>query len=338
MTQLSIKRVFSKEEMLSYSEILRNSIYAKSKLLQFAAINSFDDAHLVFALFVFKHNIPLAQLGVYNNPELIYNNQKVLAIGNFECIYSDDISDLLFTEVERYAKEIGCIYIIGPMNGSTWSNYRFIVQGDEKVFFTETFHPGRYNTLFLNAGFTSIAKYISARDVTLNCNKAEIESTKNKFIEKGVTFRNMRLEKFDEELKKIYHFTIQSFKNNFLYTPITYETFYQKYFGIKGFINSSYVLLSEYKGELAGLIFCIEDIYNTEQKSLIIKTLARLNIRELAGLGTLLGDMIIQKAAEDGFSSVIHAFMHEQNVSAKISEDKSGEVFRRYALYAKSIK
>jgi hypothetical protein len=47
----------------------------------------------------------------------------------------------------------------------------------------------------------------------------------------------------------------------------------------------------------------------------------------------MLANAFHERAKKRGFSEVIHALMHETNLSATHSSDKGGAVFRRYALW-----
>ena len=48
------------------------------------------------------------------------------------------------------------------------------------------------------------------------------------FEQKGIKLRNFDPEKFEEDIRKIYEISVQSFVNNFLYTEISFDEFYNK--------------------------------------------------------------------------------------------------------------
>ena len=105
-------------------------------------------------------------------------------------------------------------------------------------------------------------------------------------------------------------------------------------------IDPDFFRLVECQDKLVGFIFAIPDYLQKEHDgkvdTLIIKTVAKVPDRRYAGLGNYLVHKIHQKAAQKGFSSVIHALMHDNNTSRSIS-DKSAKTIRQYALYGKRL-
>ena len=71
-------------------------------------------------------------------------------------------------------------------------------------------------------------------------------------------------------------------------------------------------------------------------ETLIIKTLAILKERPLAGLGSFLVQRCEARAFNLGFRRIIHALMHVSNYSRNISRGQ-GRIIRRYTLYVKSL-
>ena len=98
----------------------------------------------------------------------------------------------------------------------------------------------------------------------------------------------------------------------------------------------SFKLLAEKEGQLVGFMFGFPDLNQARRgrrvDTAIAKTLAVRPGRTGAGLGSVLLDQFHQAAARLGFRRVIHALMHQDNRSMKISR-RTGRIFRRYALY-----
>ena len=72
------------------------------------------------------------------------------------------------------------------------------------------------------------------------------------------------------------------------------------------------------------------NLYNKDNKSLVIKTLAQISDYKYRGIGSYLVEYLHQKAQLAGYNSIIHALMHKNNVSANIL---SGELYHKYKLY-----
>ena len=87
-------------------------------------------------------------------------------------------------------------------------------------------------------------------------------------------------------------------------------------------------------GRLVGFLFGLPDLAEgPAPTTVILKTYASLRF----GVGRLLADTFHQTAAELGFRTVIHALMHEDNLSASRSATYQGTVIRRYALLGRTL-
>ena len=75
-------------------------------------------------------------------------------------------------------------------------------------------------------------------------------------------------------------------------------------------------------------------IRNRREKSLIIKTLAQIPDYKYRGIGSYLTEYMHKKAKDAEYDNIIHALMHENNVSANIL---SGELYHEYKLYGVKI-
>ena len=62
----------------------------------------------------------------------------------------------------------GCATAIGPMDGTTWRRYRFMVdRGPEPAFFLEPDNPDDWPQHWRSAGFSILATYTSAANEDL---------------------------------------------------------------------------------------------------------------------------------------------------------------------------
>ncbi|MBL0098611.1 MAG: hypothetical protein IPP46_20610 [Bacteroidetes bacterium] len=116
---------------------------------------------------------------LYHNPLLTYEHKKSRCIGNYEAVEDDKYGLALLQQIEADAKASGSEYLIGPMNGSTWENYRFSTDHNHPNFFLEPWHPLYYNRHFLKAGFTVIESIFPAGHIL---NRSGRFSSKKKCI------------------------------------------------------------------------------------------------------------------------------------------------------------
>lgn len=252
--------------------------------------------------------------------------------------FLSDCADFLHTRHQ-------CQTVIGPMNGNTWLKHRFVLESNGRPpFLMEPTDPQHFRDTFEAAGFSILSRYSSSM-IDLTCDQPEFTRLENKLQHAGVRIRNISPEQFEQDLTAIFRLSLLSFSNNFLYTPLDQASFIRTYKEARQMIDPELVLLAERQGELVAYVFCIPDhstadqTHNTvsAQPSLIVKTLAALPERSLAGLGTVLVARAQQKAKTKGYQEAIHALQFENNASQRISQRFSATRFRRYALMAKSF-
>ena len=281
---------------------------------------------------------PKARVALYNNPNLSFNTTKSACIGNYECIDDATIADHLLQFITNEAKKTGIQFLIGPMNGSTWDNYRFSTHHNSPNFLLEPYHHLYYNQQFEESGFTPISQYTSSIDTDLECNHPDILKREAELLNEGVVIRSINMNDYEGELKKLYPVITNSFKSNFLYTPIKWETFFKKYMEAGKIINPEYVLIAEDKhGNIIGFIFAYDDLYNRKEKSLVVKTLARHESKQWAGLGQVLSNRVVSNVKSKGYTSLIHAFIISHGTSRGTSEKFHGKVYKNYVLYGKVL-
>lgn len=285
-----------------------------------------------------KDNKNVARFALYINPKLEYEGMKTITFGSFECIENEQIALQVIGLIEKRAKELGFDFLLGPMEGSTWNNYRFSDHNRLPNFLMEPYHHDYYSSWFKNYGFEIIAEYYSNRDTELKVVSEDLVKAEKHFNSLGIHFRTFDLENAEEELKKIARFCNLAFQNNFLFTPIKEEDFANKYLKFLKYFDPELILIAERENkEVVALIFNIQDHNNKEQKSLIIKSLARLKDKDLKGIGAFIVYKTYEKAIEKGFESVIHAMMIKENSSVDLSEKYHGEDYKSYSLFGKKL-
>lgn len=265
-----------------------------------------------------------------------FANHRVGLIGQFQA--PDDAASVeLLDSACKVLSEKNCTLAVGPMDGSTWNRYRFVSRSDcRPAFFLEPQNPSFFPEHFHKAGFREVAKYHSAYAKNVRVAKSHTASLARRLHGEGVRFRTLDLSNYESELKKIYAVCIESFANNFMFTSICEEDFLALYKPLKAFVDPKLVLIAEVEGEIVGFNFCLPDHCAAEEKTMIVKTLARRTDRKYAGLGKLMLAMSHNNAADLGYSAVIHALFHEQNKSSVLSGELA-QTFRDYSLYARTL-
>jgi GNAT superfamily N-acetyltransferase len=230
----------------------------------------------------------------------------------------------------------GCDTAIGPMDGSTWKSYRLVSDaGNEAPFFLEPRNPHDWNAHFLESGFDVLASYHSS--LSLNPTPdPRVPDVRERLLKNGITTRTANPARLTAELSELFEVALESFSENFLYTPISKEAFLQLYQPLLSQLPPQFIRIAEHDGRAVGFAFSVPDMVRSERDTLILKTVGVRRGRVYAGLGRLLGDELHDLARAAGMPRVIHALMYDANVSAN-SSARTSEIIRRYALYARKL-
>lgn len=233
----------------------------------------------------------------------------------------------------------GCNFAIAPIDGNTWRRYRAICdRGDEPLFFLEPDNPPAWCEQFQAAGFATVAHYYSALNTDLSQQDARLTKLEAKFADR-IRIRSIAVDRLEAELDAIYQLSLISFQQNFLYTPIDRAEFLAQYRQVVPFLKPELVLMAEQNGQLVGFLFALPDLLAAQRGAIdtvIIKTVAVLPGRELAGLGSLLLARAQAIAHHLGYTRAIHALMHETNRSLNLSR-RYAVSMRRYCLFGRSV-
>jgi GNAT superfamily N-acetyltransferase len=235
----------------------------------------------------------------------------------------------------------GCTRAVGPMDGSTWRRYRFVVErGEAAPFLLEPDNPDRYPEHWRAAGFRPLAHYSSALQDDLSLEPPHLERILGRLEAAGIRIRPLLMERVEEELRGIYRVTLRSFESAFLYTPISEDDYLQMYRPLLPLVRPELCLIAEADRPL-GYLFALPDALQAQRgqavDTAIVKTVAVLPEVATRGLGSALVALLVREARRLGYRRAVHALMHEGNASQRISRDYRARQIRRYALFAREL-
>ncbi len=281
---------------------------------------------------------PLARAARYRADRLDWEGRRVALVGYYECVERQDVAEALLAAVEEDARADGADYLVGPMNGSTWDDYRFSTSHDFPNFLLEPYHHLYYIQQFQDAGFGVISRYTSNIDTELACDWPQVFDKEREFADNGVRIRPIDTARLADELEALHPFIDETFSGNFLYSPIPKSRFVEKYRAAAPIIDTDFVLIAEDADRRpVGFVFSYPDAYNRRGGSLIIKTLARASGKRFAGLGHVLANRVIRVARQRGYRSVVHAFIIERGDATLVSGNFAGRPYKEYVLLGKPL-
>jgi hypothetical protein len=278
----------------------------------------------------------------------ILEGERPGAIGHYAA-QDTESSDAVLEAACARLTAAGCTQAIGPLDGSTWQPYRLVVgSGPEPPFFLEPWTPAYVADRWRARGFTPIAEYVSAVAEDLSREDPRFQRAATRLENAGIRIRPLDVREADADLRRIHALCLESFRSNFLFSPIGVDAFLEGHRKLLEFVRPELVLLAERRqpsgkeiaGGLCGFLLALPDVLeaNRQQRvdTVIVKTVAVLRAAGVAGLGSVLVARAHRLARELGFRRAVHALMHERNVSRNISR-RYATPFRRYALFARPL-
>jgi hypothetical protein len=296
-----------------------------------------EQEYLQCCFTVEENSLVLARLCCYLNPYHSDKSEKALTFGCLDVPNNYEVFTMLFEAVIEEAKNLGCSVLIGPMDGSTWNTYRIVTSPQPDPFFLEVENPPFYKDLFTTYGFETLAKYKSTYADSIEVNWEQNLESYHHFTDIGVMFVPFDKEKCDKIFSELGVLCNESFKNNFLFSPIEIDAFVGKMKLLLSLINPRYTILARHKEKLVGFIFCYQDIYSKNEKTIVVKTLARDPSSIYKGLGSVLSSIAMKNAKADVFTKGIHALMVDLNTSTYISDKFRSKFLRSYELLSYKI-
>ena len=249
---------------------------------------------------------------------------RTAALGAFACDDASSGATLIRATMDELCAE-GFEAVLGPMDGSTWAKYRLATWSDGRPsFLMEPENPAHHVEAFAASGLQIVSRYISS---ARPADPPEPSSAPPP----GLRLRNFDPANAEAELTAIHGLSLATFSRNAFYVPIPLQPFLDSYRPILPALDPDLVFMVENDaGELQGFLFGTPNFAEgPKPQSVILKTYAS----RAKGAGSMMANAFHAVVHAKGFATVIHALMHDDNLSATHSRNTGGEVFRRYALW-----
>lgn len=265
-----------------------------------------------------------AKLRVYlNAPD--WDGTRSAAIGAFTS-QNKKAGAVVLDQALGYVRDQALTQVIGPMEGDTWHSYRFVTESDgSPAFLLEP--PDRPEVLaaLTEAGFTQISSYFSARVALPQAAQTAPDPTDAFTVEPWDATEPETL--FDQ----VFTLSTEAFSKNAFFKPITRDAFLAMYMPLVPMLKRELIFFARRPdGSLAGFLFGTPNYAEgPAPKAAILKTYASLE----KGAGRHLAHAFHSAAADAGYTTAIHALIHDDNLSALRSATEGADVFRRYGLF-----
>jgi len=268
-------------------------------------------------------------------PEPDDPSRRIGAIGQFHCVDRESGRRVLDRACEAL-RDAGCARAAAPLDGDTWHSYRCLTGGEGSAprFLLEPWNGPEPVDALRAAGFAPWARYSSSRIALESVDTAaRWKRVEDRARRHGVLLRRWNPDRAESELDRLFALSKAAFRDNFLYTPISRESFLALYRPAVPLVSPEFVLLAERGDETVGFVFALPDTCAPEGKRLVVKTLAVHPSCRRLGLGALLVHRVQEAARKAGFREAIHALQYEDNASLQITARQAGEPIRSYTLF-----
>jgi hypothetical protein len=266
------------------------------------------------------------------NLQLKFNDYKIATLGFYECIDDKDASNALLSHSQKYAKSLGLDYIVGPLDYATWFSYRFVHPSPNPPVYLEPYNKDYYIDQFLTFGFHEIAEYYTYL-VEKPFGDPRFERVKHRLEGKGIEVRKTD---FRNELPQMYEAEKEFWKKQFLYMDISYDEFLISKSKIPDIVDKDFTY-GFYHPELGlcGFWISIPDLYDESGKTIMAKSIGRLDKKEIGGLG-LYATYLAHEEIFKKYPRLLHALMRKDTESARYFKDEV-QVYKKFSLYGKEI-
>jgi GNAT superfamily N-acetyltransferase len=268
-------------------------------------------------------------------------------IGWYECTEDLDMHNEIMDQAIEWFEAKGCKSIVGPVNGTTWGNYRFNLACEYPLFPGEPYQPLYYVDFWEQSGFESDIYYkteVPPKDIIQESNLAQVQELLGKYGIIVEHFPKVIGEKLENQL---YTFYDECFQKNPLYSLIHKKTYLELSRKAESILEADHsFLLKDGKGLPIAVFISFIDVYHLakvpvtehQRKKLIIKTIATHPNYQNKQIGTIMVNLIHNLAYQNGYEEVIHAMMHVGNVTSKVGSKKfQTKVLRTYALMKREL-
>jgi hypothetical protein len=252
-------------------------------------------------------------------------------IGSFVAADDPEAVARMLHDAARWLREQGAKQVIGPMDGDTWHHYRVNAGPfDEPPFLLEPTNPPYYDALWRAAGFEVIEHYTSKRIGHVGFLAEMIGPFYERAIKRGYRFRSIDLWRLDEELELVWRLSMDIFRDNPWFSPISLEEFLKLYAGIEQILVRQLVLFAEYGGQEVGFLFAYPD---EAAFTVNYKTVGVVPAHRNGYVAWAMLYRAYWYAMNDDCTIANHCLMHEWNSSQRM-DIAQGKTFRNYYLYA----
>lgn len=218
--------------------------------------------------------------------------------------------------------------IFGPVNLTTWQNFRFCLENENPPFLGEPFNKSFYSKIFLKNGFIAIQENISFVE---SLNKNIFKDFEQKYLNCIREFKIIKVNSRNLSQAKKIIFTLAKkvFYTSQLFVKISFAEFLYIYKEIFQNINEHFIYYVTYKNKPVAFFLNLSNMDG--KKTIIAKTLGVLPNFQRRGIGTSLFYQLATDVLKLKYKEIIFSTLRVGNdpIQALLSTHK----LKRYRNY-----
>ncbi len=291
-----------------------------------APVNPFLKFGQWVGVLIFDHDIPIAHACIVHDSRL----PDMVSVGYVDIYLSTAITPL-YEAIKLVAHDMGVSTVRGPVNFSTWQDFRFITSNsDTPPFFLEPYANSVTNKFWETYCIHSLVLYHSLVQDVVHSGFARFGARYDDLVCKGFSFKKIIHEEARNAATSLHTVALNSFAKTDAFTQISFEEFsylYEVAFAQPN-LYSIFVAVDSF-GTIIGFLVCVLDIYSDTEKRLVFKSIAVHSDYRKIGIASGLFFAAEKYAHEQGCTKYVYATMQIGN--QEIHTLLSGTEVRTYA-------
>mgnify|MGYP003294676300 CR=1 FL=1 len=245
-----------------------------------------------------------------------------------------DTNKTLFKMMEKDAIAKGMKNIVGPINYSTWFDYRLPIDNFDTTFIPDIKGTKEEVSFLYESGYNNLYTYASTL-ATIN-KRLELVSKRNKLPSQYYDELIVGPSVFSYT-KEIFELSSKCFKEGYLYSDVPYEVFndiYMKWLRKLPFDIDLYMIREKETSKLVAYGICY---YDTINQMYVCKTAAIDKEHQKTNVVMQLAKIVFERARHHQTNKILYHFQNEQKNTLSAFWRGCTILKKRYALFIKEL-
>jgi len=277
---------------------------------------------------------PVAHISAINDKRLA---PEIGLVGYFESLNSKKYGDKIFDRVVNFFSKEGKKTIRGPIDFTTWKNFRISYPEKPSPFFMEPYTRFYYRDLFQGYGFKTVQSNISMIQKIEETNFAESKKDFERLKKEKFVFKTITKKELLSFAPDLHNLVINIFRDTWSFVNISLE---ELIYYFENFLEKEnkflYIVQNKDKASV-GFLLGAPDFYSKRKKRVVLKIIGVLPEYRNLGIAPALLYLAYRASKENNISEFIYSTMRDNNNEVKDLVGAAPEVFRKYEVFELSI-